>query len=556
MTLRVLALQNTIVEKNGRFCHMGKNGKEMCHDTKAEAAAMIKGMAMRKKKKKGMPTPKHSPSGYSSFRGAISGQIRTATFNDRDHVVVPVIALVEGVLHAANSESPELVLAEEFEKCPDGWNGRPVVWDHPSLNGQRVSANEPMVLERMQLGQIFNAKVVGKQLHLEAWIDVVQAKKSKEGARTLERIQSGETLEVSVGAFVDTESKFGMFGGKKFAGVWRAIVPDHLAMLPEGVPGACSVEMGCGAPRAASAGGKMTIAERFKALMERIKAMAADPGPGDSAIRQALDRALFATVPGFMGVIEVFQDAGLAVYGASPDGTIQLFRQKYSMDGDEAKLKGDPEPVQEKRSFEPVTASASADCGCGGKAKTDPAPANVEENVDKKARVLALIASLKVNGKALFEATDEAHLMTLSEERLKALEGQVAAPAEPPPAPVVAPASPKPLTEDEYLAQAPASVKAIVAEHKAASAKRRTDLVGQITTAAASKDLYTPAELEGKELSELEKIAKLATASAPKVDNSGRGLPRVEGEPDSVPKPPSAVEKIRELRAAQAKKSA
>jgi hypothetical protein len=39
----------------------------------------------------------------------------------------------------------------------------------------------------------------------------------------------------------DTE---GVFNGQEFAGIWRNVIPDHLAILPEGVIGACSVADG------------------------------------------------------------------------------------------------------------------------------------------------------------------------------------------------------------------------------------------------------------------------------------------------------------------------
>src|SRR5262245_51571361 len=121
------------------------------------------------------------------LRAARAGELRTATFDGRDHLVVPVVALVEGVLFAANAPSAELVRAAEFEKSPDGWNGRPVLWDHPVLNGLRVSANEPLVLERMAFGQVFHTKVEDKKLLMEAWIDRARVAKSREASEVLRR---------------------------------------------------------------------------------------------------------------------------------------------------------------------------------------------------------------------------------------------------------------------------------------------------------------------------------------------------------------------------------
>ena len=56
---------------------------------------------------------------------------RRETFNGVEHLVVPLVALVEGVLQSSNAETPELALASEFGKHFKGWNGRPVVVNHP-----------------------------------------------------------------------------------------------------------------------------------------------------------------------------------------------------------------------------------------------------------------------------------------------------------------------------------------------------------------------------------------------------------------------------------------
>jgi hypothetical protein len=180
-------------------------------------------------------------------------EIRTAMFESREHVVVPVVALVEGVIHAANAETPELVLAEEFSRTPEGWNGRPVLPDHPKgEDGIRSSANNPQILESQAFGRVFNTKVEGKRLMMEAWLDRTRAEKIPEAKEILERIEAGEMVEVSVGAFVIAEEKKGNHNGQSYSAVWHEIVPDHLALLPKGIKGACSNDMGCGTPRAAT----------------------------------------------------------------------------------------------------------------------------------------------------------------------------------------------------------------------------------------------------------------------------------------------------------------
>ncbi len=181
---------------------------------------------------------------------AATDNIRTETWNGREYTVVPVVALVEGVLHGANAKAPEFASAEEFGKFPKAWDGRPVVMNHPQINGVFVSAGIPQVLEDFGLGMIFNSRMEDKKLKCEAWLDHGRIEElGGESLSTLERIREGKVVEVSVGAWIDSQTSSGTYKGKKYAAKWHNVAPDHLAFLSEGVPGACSVKDGCGVPR-------------------------------------------------------------------------------------------------------------------------------------------------------------------------------------------------------------------------------------------------------------------------------------------------------------------
>ena len=181
--------------------------------------------------------------------------IRTDTFMGEDHMVVPVIALVEGVVHASNSPVPELALAAEFARHPSGWNGRPIVLDHPSINGLKVSANSPTVLQEEAFGSLFNTELDGIKLKSEMWINLARVEELGDDVKeAVAALESGELSEISTGLFSDVEQRKGTFNGKAFDGIWRNVTPDHLAILPAGIIGACSVEGGCGAPRVNAAG--------------------------------------------------------------------------------------------------------------------------------------------------------------------------------------------------------------------------------------------------------------------------------------------------------------
>jgi hypothetical protein len=180
-------------------------------------------------------------------------QIRTETLAGREYTVVPVIAIVEGVLQGANSAAPEFAPAVEFGKYPDSWNGRPVVLRHPQISGIFVSANHPQVFEDYNMGFMFNTVLDGKKLKTEAWCDNARiAELGGEYQETLDRLNAGETINVSVGVFLDIRQQSGVYNGREYSGRWENCVPDHLALLPDQV-GACSVADGCGTNRVASA---------------------------------------------------------------------------------------------------------------------------------------------------------------------------------------------------------------------------------------------------------------------------------------------------------------
>lgn len=201
--------------------------------------------------------PKHlHKAEFFSIQASIdTNSIRRETYNGTEHLVVPLVMLVEGVLWPSNAEGPELALAEEFGRFPAGWNGRPVVLGHPMIEGTPVSANSPSVLEEYAFGFLFNTRLKDTKLLSEAWINLDRANDLGGNFKdTVDRLEaSTELTEVSTGLFSMNEDASGDYDGEEYIAIWRNIVPDHLAILPQGVKGACSVEDGCGAPRVSGA---------------------------------------------------------------------------------------------------------------------------------------------------------------------------------------------------------------------------------------------------------------------------------------------------------------
>jgi hypothetical protein len=493
-----------------------------------------------------------------------TGKLRTATYQSQEHLVVPVTILVEGVIHAANSEEPELVLASEFSEHPSGWNGRPVVGGHPVRNNEFVSANSPEVLETEGFGLLFNTEVGTKKLITEAWINVAKSNSSGPVAqRAVERLKNGEVIEVSVGTFITVEKQSGQHNGKRYAGIWRGIIPDHLAFLDEGDIGACSVEMGCGALRSAkinliSPDGTVRILTTSKeaevadvpatgeptpkrSFSERFMDLFGfktnkDVGLSDSDIRSLLDKKLRESEPGYLGIDSVFQTDEKVVYAVELNNSWQFFQRGFSVSGDGAlTLSDEKEEVQPVTRFEPIKAASSeptAACGCQNK----------EKIMNKAERINALVKSGR------FSESDKTWLETVPEDRLSALEATpvVAEPAkvvEPvkDPAPVVGASA---QTREQFLGGLAPDIRETIEEGLRLSESKRTAI---ITALVATKRCdYTEAELKNMSLSGLERLQKLADVPPP-VDFSARVV-AVSTSTEAVPEPGDLVGAIRAAR--------
>lgn len=169
------------------------------------------------------------------------GEVRTERLNGREYLVAPVSMLREGVLNG--SKGPLYYPSEEIAQNVDAWNGIPLTLDHPTENGQSVSARSPAVLEKYGIGYVFNAVFNGK-LRAEAWFDV--EKTNKADSTILPTIRNRKPLDLSTGLFTKNDfTRNGKYRGKDYTATATQYRPDHLAILP-GKRGACSVEDGCG----------------------------------------------------------------------------------------------------------------------------------------------------------------------------------------------------------------------------------------------------------------------------------------------------------------------
>lgn len=169
-------------------------------------------------------------------------QTRRERLHGRDYLVAPLSLIVPGVLNG--SQGPLYYPPEEVSRDPFAWNHIPLVVNHPTRNGQPVSARSPEVLEKQGVGFVFKAAFNGK-LTAEGWFDVEATRRVDN--RVLVSLEKGQPMELSTGLGTENvpAANDANHNGKLYTHIARNYRPDHLAILPDG-KGACSLEDGCG----------------------------------------------------------------------------------------------------------------------------------------------------------------------------------------------------------------------------------------------------------------------------------------------------------------------
>jgi len=382
------------------------------------------------------------------LRGAL-GAVKTAMLGGKEHLVVPVIALMDGVIHAVNASSPERVTAKTLAKAASSWNGRPLVLGHPTRNGRQCSANDPEIEASHRFGTIFNSRMQGSRLLMDAYVDPDLALRVG-GSEFVRKIRAGEQIEVSVGAYVQTSPEEGLYNGKPYKGTWLETHGDHLAFLPGG-RGACSIEMGCGAHRAAEM--YLVTAAGFEA-------------------KKPCDQC---------------------------DGTGQVKNEKKQGDCPSCGGSGyrTAEAVnQEDQMKKEAAIKALTSCPCSGFVAADAKELEAfsEERLTAMAEASAARAAEKKQGETdLKAAQDKLTTATTEVATLKA-------------------AAEKQPTEEEAYAKLPASLKTLVDKQKATEAAEKDALVTSLKTAS---NALTEDQLKAKTIDELKVLASFAKVEVP-----------------------------------------
>jgi hypothetical protein len=340
------------------------------------------------------------------LRSAIEGAVRRENYRGKEHIVVPVVALVEGVIQCANCPVPELALATEFGKFLGAWDGRPVTVPHPMKDGELTGAGSPEMLEQFQIGLTFNAKLEDKKLHMEAWIDPDLAAQVTHGPNLLERVQlleSGQEvqIEVSTGFFAIGFPTKGKFNGEPYQNIIRDIKPDHLALLLEDQVGACNWEDGCGVrPHFIAAcscqekedesdDGKLHqkfIARRGAQLLESLERAPSDlraqsEGLSFQDITRGLTLALSDALAGdFLFIDAVFQNS--VVYEVWSN--LKYWERSWMQSGSDFVLGDEIVEVRPETKFVPVVSKQPSDNQSRG---------NEGDGMERKAVIDGLIAN-------------------------------------------------------------------------------------------------------------------------------------------------------------------
>ena len=274
----------------------------------------------------------------------------------RKHLVVPMVMMVEGVHNG--SHGPLLHTIAELGKFTGSWNGIPIVIDHPTVDGESISANTPEGIEGA-VGKVYNTKVKGKKLTSEGWLNEDMLRQTS--SDVLAAVKASEQVEVSVGVYSDEEDEEGEFKGEEYSAIAKNHRPDHLALLPGGT-GACSIEDGCGIRANSNNNNKkgeenemirtdklikafQSVKEQGYALLDIVDNTSDGLMERLEAVRRKIDS--LDTNDSYHFVHEVYDE--YVVYESRLRvGESKIYKQVYSFNSGVVELTGDPKEVHKK----------------------------------------------------------------------------------------------------------------------------------------------------------------------------------------------------------------
>lgn len=299
---------------------------------------------------------------------------RKEVLHGREHLVAPVVMLVEGVHNGLYYPPTELA------KFPEAWNGRPVPVQHPTKDGTPISCNDPDTIQKQTVGWVFNTKWDANKLRGEVWVDVDKCRQISPQA--LSMLQKGEALEISTGLFLENDGKPGEWNGEAYNATVCNFRPDHLALLPGG-KGACCWGDGCGVRVNKESGMTVLQTIRTKLLGMAEEVAGLDDAPEalnfltneksfrevERLVRDAIRAKVLPTKgKGYVDLTEVYDTHAIyRVERYEEVPTVDLpgagyYQVDYAIKDGEAKL-GEPKQVERVISYRPVVNEEEPPCG-------------------------------------------------------------------------------------------------------------------------------------------------------------------------------------------------
>ena len=454
--------------------------------------------------------------------------VRHDQMEGKDYLVVPMVMLTEGV-HQGTS-GPLYYPNDELSKIPAIWNHKPVVVYHPQINGQGVSACDPVILTTYKIGVIMNTTFEDGKLKAEAWLDADRVSVVDE--RVMKAIEDNVMMELSTGLFTDLRDEEGDWNGEHYNAVAINYRPDHLAILPDQI-GACSLADGAGFLRmnketkVVSFDCSSFSSEAYTYVTENTDLYGdawnywsttfIENELAHGEIREKL-RALLDKGTEWVYIEEVYDNH--FIYEKNEI----LYKQGYSIKNDSVSLSGLPIQVTKVVEYKEQVIVNSR------KVKT----------MDKQKFVADLIA----NESTQWVEADTEALMAMEESILeKMIPVANENPAEETPAeetPVVGNKD-KELTVNEYIAQAPEGLRDVLRNGLDTYNAEKQSLISKLTT--NKKCLFTKEQLSKKDNMELKALVTLAAGEKKEVkpDYSGNADPVDNTDHTEEPLPAPAM---------------
>lgn len=430
--------------------------------------------------------------------------------NEVPHYVVPVVMMVEGVHNGSGGRT--FHSSQELSNSVELWQNAPVTIHHPVIGDEFVSVHEDGIEEQYVVGYVSEA--VMKDNKLTATLKLNCEKLNQLSPETVQAIQNGNIMEVSIGVFTDTEEKEGEWNGETYERIAHNHRPDHLALLP-GEVGACSVKDGCGLRvnnNKKEGGTNVDVVTVNSEMLKHLNKEGFAVVPitinqeGFSAIMNRIYNMLNSMdTQGVYYYLEEAYDGYLVYNKRTEDGKSELYKQTYQTNADGTiELTG--EPVKVTRKIEYIQVNNEKE----------------EEMCEPcKERVNELIAHESTH----FDETDREWLEALTEDKLdklvpKNMQVNVTVPSVEDAVKVIQ-TNAKGL--DDYLNVLPENVRAEVNLGLATFKERKDALIASIQ-ANTEKDTWSEDELNVMSLNTLQKLEKSVIKKGEMHDYSVNGL--------------------------------